>query len=112
MSSARRDLPLIATLAALAALYLWWFRADPHWLATLLVFVAPPFLLLIGVALQRPAARFWSSVLALFWFSHGVMSAWAHPSTTVLAWIEIALSLAVVTLVSLPGIRARFSKKR
>ena len=51
------------------------------------------------------------AVLALGWFSHGVMSAWSHPETALLAWVEIALSLLVIALASLPGLRARFGRK-
>ena len=55
---------------------------------------------------------FWASVLALGWFSHGVMSAWSHPETRWLALIEIALALLVIFSASLPGLRARFGKRR
>lgn len=57
-------------------------------------------------------AGFWASVLALGWFSHGVMSAWSHPETRWLALIEIALALLVIFSASLPGLRARFGKRR
>ncbi|MGB3392098.1 MAG: DUF2069 domain-containing protein [Stenotrophomonas sp.] len=103
---------LLLALIALAALYSYWFLHDKHWLATQLVFTAPPLLLAIGLRLGWQRARFWSGVLALFWFSHGVMSAWTHRETALLAWVEIALSLLVVTLASLPGLRARFGKRK
>ena len=111
MSGRSRDLTLALALALLAGLYAWWFRADRHLLAVALVFVAPPVLLLLGVLAQRAVARFWAGVLALFWFSHGVMSAWSHPETALLAWVEIALALLVIALASLPGLRARFGRK-
>ena len=44
--------------------------------------------------------------------SHGVMSAWSHPETRWLALIEIALALLVIFSASLPGLRARFGKRR
>ena len=56
-------------------------------------------------------APFWSGVCALGWFSHGVMSAWSHPETARLAWVEILLSLLVIALASLPGLRARFGRR-
>jgi uncharacterized membrane protein len=112
MTSRTRDLVLGTALLLLAALYAGWFRADRHLAAVLLVFVAPPLLLLIGVVAQRSYARFWAGVLALFWFSHGVMSAWAHPDMALYAWAEILLSLLIVALVSVPGMRARFASKR
>ncbi|WP_313318346.1 DUF2069 domain-containing protein [Stenotrophomonas sp.] len=110
MSLRARDLLLALALALLAGLYGWWFRADRHLVAVLLVFVAPPVLLLLGVLAQRASARFWAGVLALFWFSHGVMSAWSHRDTALYAWAEIALALLIVALVSVPGMRARFAR--
>lgn len=112
MTPRARDGVLAAALLLLAALYAGWFRADRHLAAVLLVFVAPPLLLLVGVAAQRGYARFWAGVLALFWFSHGVMHAWAHRDMALYAWAEIALSLLIVALVSVPGMRARFAAKR
>ena len=112
MIGRKRDLTLGVALFLLAALYVIWFRSDRHLLAAMLVFVAPPVLLLVGVLLRRAAARFWAGVLALFWFSHGVMSAWAHPDMALYAWAEILLSLLIVALVSVPGMRARFASKR
>jgi len=109
--NARRTTLLLA-LIALAALYTYWFLHDKHWLATQLVFTAPPLLLAIGLRLGWRRAPFWSGVLALFWFSHGVMSAWTHRETALLAWVEIVLALLVIALASLPGLRARFGKRR
>ena len=34
-------------------------------------------------------------MLALFWFSHGVMVAWTRPGEALFAWLEIVLSLLV-----------------
>ncbi|MCL7715677.1 DUF2069 domain-containing protein [Stenotrophomonas mori] len=109
--TAPRHSTLLLALMALAALYTWWFLHDRHWLATQLVFTAPPLLLAIALRLGWRRAPFWSGVLALGWFSHGVMSAWSHPETLRLALLEIVLSLVVVTVVSLPGLRARFGKR-
>lgn len=103
---------LAGALLALAALYAVWFRADANRMAALLFFTLPPLLLGIGVLLRRPTARFWSGVLALLWFSHGVMLAWAHADQRVYALIEIALALAVVFYSNAPGLRAKFGKKR
>ncbi|MGR4897089.1 DUF2069 domain-containing protein [Stenotrophomonas sp. LARHCG68] len=111
MKARARDGVLGLALLALAALYGVWFRADRHLVAVLLVFVAPPLLLLAGVIARRAGARFWAGVLALFWFSHGVMSAWAHRELALYAWLEIGLSLLVIGLVSVPGVRARFARK-
>ena len=103
---------LAAALLGLAALYAVWFRDDAHRAAALLFFTLPPLLLCIGVLLGRPTARFWSGVLALLWFSHGVMLAWAEADQRVYGLMEIALALAVVFYANAPGLRAKFGKKR
>ena len=51
-------------------------------------------------------------MLALFWFSHGVMVAWTRPPERLLAWLEIALSLLVIGASSWPGLQARFGGRR
>ena len=103
---------LATSLVLIAALYAAWYRNDAHFGAALLVFVLPSLLLLAGVLLRRPSAPLWSGIAALFWFSHGVMYAWSHPELGLWPWAGIALSLAVVFSASLPGMRARFSKRR
>ena len=110
MSAAPRTVLLLA-LMGLAALFAGWFINDRHWLATQLVFTLPPLLLALGVWLRRGKAAFWAGVLALFWFSHGVMSAWSHPETAGWAWAELLLALAVIGVGSGPGLRRRFGKR-
>ena len=102
---------LALALLALAALFALWFRADGHYLAALLVFVLPPLLVLIGVLLGSARAAFWAGVLALFWFSHGVMVAYSRPSEAGRAWLEIVLALVVVLASSWPGLRAKFGRR-
>lgn len=101
---------LLLALMALAALYTWWFLHDKYWLAAQLVFTAPPLVLAIAARLGWRLAPFWSGICALFWFSHGVMSAWTQPRARLLAWLELLLALLVIAVVSLPGLRARFGK--
>ncbi|ADV28198.1 hypothetical protein Psesu_2364 [Pseudoxanthomonas suwonensis 11-1] len=98
-------------LLALAVLYMAWFREDRHAAAALLVFALPPLLLAVPAWRGGRKAAFWSGVLALFWFSHGVMHAWAHPEGALFAWTTIALSLVVVTASSWPGLKARFGRR-
>ena len=74
MSTGQRTVLLLA-LMGLAALFAGWFINDKHWLATQLVFTAPPLALAIALRLGWRRTGFWASVLALGWFSHGVMSA-------------------------------------
>lgn len=111
MNGRAQDAMLALLLVALAAVYALWFAQDRHWLATQLVFTLPPLLLALGVWLRRGKAAFWAGVLALFWFSHGVMSAWSHPETAGWAWAELLLALAVIGVGSGPGLRRRFGKR-
>jgi len=108
--SARKPLLLVALLA-LVALYGAWFARDAQWVA-LVVFALPALLLALLVAARRVQAGFWSGVLALLWFSHGVMVAWTRPPERVFAWLEIVLALCIVFAASIPGMRARFGKRR
>ncbi|KLI98884.1 DUF2069 domain-containing protein [Luteimonas sp. FCS-9] len=103
---------LAGALAAIALLYLAWHWGGAHFGAALLVFVLPPLLLLAGVLRGARSAALWSGIAALFWFSHGVMYAWTHPEQGLYAWAGIALSLTVVFSASLPGMRARFARRR
>ena len=101
---------LAAALFALSVLFSVWFHDDPHRVAALLVFTLPPLLALVAVLRGGAKAAFWSGVLGLFWFSHGVMSAWSRPAEAAYAWGEIVLALVVVVAASWPGLRARFGK--
>ncbi|MFT3896820.1 MAG: DUF2069 domain-containing protein [Thermomonas sp.] len=102
----------IVALVLLAMLYTLWFVRDAHPVASLLVFALPPVLFALAIAAGRRTAAFWSGVFALGWFSHAVMVAWTRPPERPLAFAAIALSVAVVLAASLPGLRARFAKKR
>ena len=108
MTPARRLLRV--ALLALVLLYGAWFGGAAQWTA-LAVFALPP--LLLALALPRHGARagFWAGVLALLWFSHGVMVAWTRPPERWAALAEVALALAVVFAASIPGLRARFAKR-
>lgn len=103
---------LALALAGLTVLFAVWFHGDRHWLATQLIFTLPALLLLLAVLARRRTAGFWSGVIALAWFSHGVMVAWSRPAEATQAWLEILLALLVIGASSLPGLRKRFSKKR
>ena len=103
---------LVVALLLLAALYASWFARDAHAVAAWLVFALPPALCAIAVASGRYTAAFWSGVFALAWFSHAVMVAWTRPPERVFACSALALSLLVVFAASVPGLRARFSRKR
>ena len=108
----RSNLVLLLALLALSALYAAWMLSQHHLAATLVVFVLPPLLLAIGVWRQNRHAAYWAGVLALGWFSHGVMVAWTRAPERLFATIEIVLAVVVVFAASVPGIRARFSKRQ
>ena len=103
---------LIAALAALAALFAAWFAPQPHPWAALAVFALPPALLAIGRWRGRRTAAYWSSVLGLFWFSHGVMVAYSRPAERWFALAEVALALVIIFAASGPGMRARLAQKK
>jgi uncharacterized membrane protein len=103
---------LLVALIALAGLYLWWFGATPQPWVALAVFALPPALLAMATLRGGRQAGFWAGVLALVWFSHGVMVAWTRPPERLFAVAEIALAVLVVVASSLPGIQARFGRKR
>lgn len=101
-----------AALLALALLFVLWFSGDKHALAALLVFALPPLLLALPAWRGGRRAAFWAGVLALFWFSHGVMVAWTRPPERLFAWLEIALSLLVIGASSWAGLQARFGRRQ
>lgn len=103
---------LVASLAALTGLYLFWFGTGRDPWAALAVFAAPAAALALAALRGWRRAGFWSGVLALGWFSHGVMVAWTRAPERLFAVAEIVLALVVVFAASLPGLRARFSGRR
>lgn len=104
--------PLALALFALAATYAAWFWDDRHALAALLVFALPPLLLGVVAWCGWPRAGLTAGLIALLWFSHGIMVAWTRPADRTFACIEILLTLAIIGFASLPGLQARFRKPR
>lgn len=108
----RADWVLLMSLLLLAALFgVWYLLPGEHPIAGLTVFVLPPTLLALGVALRSRLAGYWAGVLALFWFCHGVMLAWSSPPERAYAWIELVLALVVIFAANLAGVKARLGKK-
>lgn len=104
--------PLACALFALAATYVAWFWNDHHAIAALLVFALPP--LLLGLVAWRgwKRAGLTAGLIALLWFSHGVMVAWTRPPERMFAFFEILLTLAIIGVASMPGLHARFRKRQ
>ncbi|MBN8715483.1 DUF2069 domain-containing protein [Thermomonas sp.] len=98
---------LAGVLLALALLFAGWALGHPHPLAGLLVFALPPALLAVAALRSWRRAGFTAGVLALLWFSHGVMLLWAEPGARAWALGETLLALLVVHAACLPGWRAR-----
>ncbi len=103
---------LIAALTAISALFVLWFARDTHMVTGMLVFVSPPALLAVATARGWHRAGFSAAVLALLWFSHGVMLLWSEPALRPWAAAETALALLVIHAACLPGIRARKARKQ
>ena len=108
MSTARRL--LVIALMTLVVLYALWFGGMRDWFA-LMVFALPAAWLAVAAARSERRAGFWSGVLALLWFSHGVMVAWTRPPERGYALAEVALAVAIVLIASVPGLRSRFAKR-
>ena len=103
---------LFAALLMLGLLYAWWFRDDAYRTAAMVVFALPPLLMAALVWQGRRGAGLISGLLALLWFSHGVLVAWVRPAELVPALLEVLLAVVVVLAASLPGLRARFARQR
>jgi len=108
MSAAHRIVRL--ALLALGLVYALWFARSDEWLA-LAVFALPPFLLALRLRRGGASVAFWSGMLALLWFSHGIMVAWSRPPERAFALVVVLLSLVVVFAASVPGLRARFGRR-
>jgi uncharacterized membrane protein len=109
----RRDrIALVVALAALSALFLLWFRNEAQIVAAYGFFALPPLLLAVFAALGSRHARFWSGVLALLWFSHGVMIAWSEPAQRGYGLAETALAIGIVFASSAGGLRERARKRK
>ena len=104
--------PLVFALLALALFYVAWFARDEHLLTGLVAFALPPFLLAIAAWRGWHRAAFVAGVLALLWFSHGIMLAWAEPAQRLMALLEVALALAIIYTACLPGMHARREKRQ
>ena len=57
-------------------------------------------------------AGFTSAVIALLWFSHGVMLLWSEPQAWPWTSAEVVLALLVIHAACLPGIRARRAARK
>ena len=106
-----------AFIVSLLILQVWWHAlmfppaAAPAWLVAGL-FVLPILPATAMLAWRGRHAPFWGAVAALFYFSHGVMEAWASPEVRMPALIEAALSVALIVASSWGGLKARIDKRK
>lgn len=99
-------------LFSLSLLFSVWMHEDRYRTAALLVFALPPLLLLAGVVRGSRKAAFWSGVLGLLWFCHGIIVAYGRPEERAWGSAEIVLAVVVVMASSWPGVAGRFRKKK
>ncbi len=109
-AATKADTWLMIALLALAALHAAWFAREGSTVG-LVVFALPPLLLAALLRWRAGAARFWSGVLALAWFSHGVMLAWSEPAQRGFALAEAALALVVIFAANGDALGARRRRK-
>ena len=108
----RDDIVLAIALAALATLYLIWYRDDSQRVAVYTVFAMPPLLLSLRAAFGgRRVTRFLAGVLALLWFSHGIMIAWAHGDQRGYALVEVALSVTIIFAANASALRSKITAR-
>ena len=103
---------LALALFALSVLFSLWFHDSASRVALMVFFTLPPLLLLIGVLRGNAKAVFWAGVAGLFWFSHGVMEAYAVPAERGYAVTELVLAIVIILSGSWPGVSARLLKKK
>lgn len=103
---------LAVALFALSVLFSLWYHDSSLRVAAMIFFTLPPLLLLACVLRGSAKATFWAGVFGLFWFSHGVMEAYAAPIVRTFALAEIFLALVIVVASSWSGLSARFAKKK
>lgn len=103
---------LALALFALSVLFSLWFHDSASRIALMVFFTLPPLLLLVGVLRGNAKAVFWAGVAGLFWFSHGVMEAYAVPAERGYAVTELVLAIVIIVASSWPGVSARLLKKK
>ena len=99
-----------AALIALQPAWYLWLAVPANGRALLALALVLPPLLLPLLALRRGLGRalVWIGILALFYFCHGVVAAWAVPAARIPALIEAALCLLLIGAI---GARTRALKR-
>ena len=106
MSAQRVGFAAWATLVLLQPAWYLWLAPPANgraWLA--LLFTLPPLLLPLTALRTSPRrALSWAGIVALFYFCHGIVAAWAVPQARVPALIE---ALLCAVLIAAPAWRKR-----
>lgn len=100
-----------AGLVVLQPLWYLWLAPPANgrgWLA--LALTLPPLLLPL-LAARRGARRvlLWIGIIALGYFSHGIVAAWANPAARLPALVEVGLCVALIVTL---GAIARAGKRK
>lgn len=106
------DHRLAFALCGLAIAYALWFRRDAAMLVAWTIFALPP--LLLGLQAARGAGRltrFLTGVLGLFWFSHGVMTAWADAEHRLPALAVALFSVLAILAANAEALHAKFGRR-
>ena len=104
-----------AVMSLFALQWLWHtvlFPSTPsrgYWVA--IAFSLPLALLALALWLRRTSARYWSGVIALLYFCHGVTEAWTLPAQRGIALAESALAVAVILAANWNGLASRFKRR-
>lgn len=80
-----------------------------YWLPV--IFSLPLAGLALALWLRRSSARYWSGVIALLYFCHGITEAWTIDAARSLALVEAALSVAIILAANWVGLSARFKRR-
>ena len=105
----------VACVVALLGLQLAW-HGVVRWpgasIALLFVLGLPLAIVLVMHVLRRRSARFWTGVVALLTFCHGIAEAWTLDGARMPGLAEAVLSAVAVSSASWDGMRARFRPRR
>ena len=105
-----------ASVMALFALQWLWHGAllppaGQAWYWLPVVFSLPLAWLGLALWLRRTSARYWSGVIALLYFCHGITEAWTVEAARSLGLAEAVLSVAVILAANWAGLSARFKRR-
>ena len=117
MSARRWRAVALTAFVALVTLHLVWhlWLAPPRTLPVAFVLaLAPGPLLIAGLVMLANLRRglFWAGFIALAYFSHGIMEAWASPDLRALAHAEWVLATLLVLAVGAAGLAERRAARR